>query len=163
VLCAAEAIGEEPFAVLLGDSIIRTDECDSFTKHLVSSFQQYNRSIVGVQEVAECAKHKFGVLEGAEFEDGTYHAKRLIEKPEKDETDSKVAICARYVFKPQIFEYLKETQNGKNNEIQLTDAMKKLVVNDGLIGIKMEGDRYDIGDPNGLLLANLSMTEFGCD
>lgn len=163
VLCAAEAIGNEPFAVLLGDSIIRTEDCGSFTEQLVSAFEQYDRSIVGIQEVAECSVSRYGIFEGAEFEQGAHHAQKLVEKPTVEETTSNLAFCARYVFTSEIFEYLRRTSSGVNNEIQLTDAMQQLVVNDGLIGIKLEGERFDIGDPKGLLLANLSMTEFGCD
>lgn len=162
VLAAKDAIGNEPFAVLLGDSIIHTDNCDSFTAHLISTFNKYGRSVVGVQEVEECQIHKYGIFEGAEFDETIFNGKRLIEKPTEDETNSNLAFCARYVFKPEIFHLLEQTQPGRNNEIQLTDAMQKLLETDGLLGAKLEGERYDIGDNKGLLLANLCMTEMGC-
>ena len=162
VLSAKDAIGNEPFAVLLGDSIIQMDECGSFTNHLVSSFNKYGRSIVGVQEVEECLVHKYGIFEGAEFDDTMYNGKLLIEKPTEDETNSNLAFCARYVFKPEIFEFLEQTKPGRNNEIQLTDAMQQLLESDGLLGAKLEGERFDIGDPKGLLYANLSLMEIRC-
>jgi len=162
VLSAKDAIGNEPFAVLLGDSIIQMDECGSFTNHLVSSFNKYGRSIVGVQEVEECLVHKYGIFEGAEFDDTMYNGKILIEKPTEDETNSNLAFCARYVFKPEIFHFLEQTKPGRNNEIQLTDAMQQLLESDGLLGAKLEGERFDIGDPKGLLYANLSLMEIRC-
>ncbi|MBP9151054.1 MAG: NTP transferase domain-containing protein [Flavobacteriales bacterium] len=162
VLTAKSAVGNEPFAVLLGDSIVQMDECGSFTEHLISTFNKYGRSVVGVQEVEECLVHKCTIFEGVEFDETIYNGKRLIEKPTEDETYSNLAFCARYVFKPEIFQLLEQTKPVHNNEIQLTEAMQQLLVSDGLLGAKLLGDRYDIGDCNGLLLANLSLTEFGC-
>lgn len=162
VLSAKNAVGNEPFAVLLGDSIIHTDDCHSFTRQLVEVFQQYGRSVVGVLPVEECLIHRYGVLEGAEFESGIFHGKKLIEKPTEDETSSNLAFCARYVFSPSIFNYLERTKAGVQSEIQLTDAMQLLLETEGLNGLKLEGERFDIGDSKGLLLANLSLMEFGC-
>lgn len=162
VLCAKEAVGNEPFAVLLGDSIIQTDDCTAFTSQLVGAFESYGRSVVGVQAVDECMVSRYGVFEGAEFEDGIFHGKKLVEKPDPSQTDSNLAFCARYVFSPSIFKYLETTPRGKNNEIQLTDAMQQLLAVEGMNGVKLEGERYDIGDPKGLLLANLSLTDFEC-
>jgi UTP--glucose-1-phosphate uridylyltransferase len=162
VLCAKHAVGNEPFAVLLGDSIIQTDDCTSFTALLVDAFEKYDRSVVGVQQVDECMISRYGIFEGAEFEDGIFHGKRLMEKPDPNETDSNYAFCARYVFNPSIFKYLENTSRGKHNEIQLTDAMQQLLTAEGMNGVKFEGERYDIGDPKGLLLANLSLTDFDC-
>ena len=162
VLTAKNAVGNEPFAVLLGDSIIQLDDCGSFTNQLVTAFVKYGRSVVGVQQVEECLVHKYGIFEGNEFDDTMFNGKRLIEKPTEDETESNLAFCARYVLKPEIFQFLEQTKPGRNNEIQLTDAMQQLLEADGLLGAKLEGDRYDIGDSKGLLLANLSMTELGC-
>ncbi len=163
VLCAKEAVGDEPFAVLLGDSIIQTDNCESFTAKLVSALDTYGKSVVGVQEVEECLIHKYGIFEGIEEQQGVFNGSKLIEKPTEDETNSNLAFCARYVFNPGIFYFLEQTNAGRNNEIQLTDAMQQLLESEGLNGVKLEGDRYDIGDSNGLLLANLSLTDFKCE
>ncbi|MCF8277962.1 MAG: UTP--glucose-1-phosphate uridylyltransferase [Flavobacteriales bacterium] len=163
VLCAKDAVGNEPFAVLLGDSIIHTDDCTSFTSKLLDAFNTYERSVVGVQQVEECLIHRYGIFEGGEFEDGIFHGRKLMEKPDQSQTDSNLAFCARYIFTPRIFQYLEQTQAGINNEIQLTDAMQQLLVSDGLNGVELKGDRFDVGDPKGLLLANLSLTEFDCD
>ncbi|MBL4585888.1 MAG: NTP transferase domain-containing protein, partial [Flavobacteriales bacterium] len=121
VLCAAQSVENEPFTLLLGDSIIRTDDCNSFTSELISAFGKYDRSIVGVKEVEECLVSRYGIFEGSEFEDGIYTAEQLLEKPDQSATDSSLAFCARYVFKPEIFNYLGNIEPGVNNEIQLTD------------------------------------------
>ena len=162
VLCASEAIENEPFAVLLGDSIIRTDDRHSYTQQLLSAFLQYNRSIVGVQQVEDCAVSRYAILEGAEFGNGVHHAQKLMEKPTREQTASNLAFCARYVFKPEIFSFLQKTGSGPDHEVRLTDAMQQMMTLNGLIGIELTGERFDISDPKGLLLANLSMTEFGC-
>lgn len=162
VLAAKDAVGNEPFALLLGDSIIQTDDCDSFTKHLIKAFQFFKRSVVGVEPVEKCMVNRYGIFEGREFENGVLTGSRVIEKPSKDETDSNLAFCARYIFNPEIFQFLETTQRGVNNEIQLTDAMNALLQSEGLNAMKLEGERFDVGDPKGLLYANLSMTEMNC-
>lgn len=162
VLCAKDAVGDEPFAVLLGDSIIQTEDCVSFTDKLVKAYHTYERSVVGIIPVDECLVSRYGILEGREFEDNTYHGTSVVEKPDPSQTNSNMAFCARYVFSPMIFKHLEATAPGVLNEIQLTDAMQSLLLTEGLNGLKLDGERFDIGDPNGLLLANLSLTELRC-
>ncbi|MFT4595341.1 MAG: UTP--glucose-1-phosphate uridylyltransferase [Bacteroidia bacterium] len=161
VLCAKEAVGNEPFAVLLGDCIIETEDCDSFTKQLTKSFHDYGASVVGLEEVEKNEVSRYGIFEGHTITGNILNAQRLIEKPAVNETDSTLAFCARYVFQPDIFPLLEQTKKGTNNEIQLTDAMQKLVETKGMNGFKLEGTRYDIGNPKGLLYANLSLTNCG--
>lgn len=162
VLCAKEAVGNNAFAVMLGDSIITTDDCCSYTKLLVESFEKYDRSVVGVEQVDACLTSRYGIFEGSEFEDGVLAGKRVIEKPQAGQTNSRMAFCARYVFKPTIFEYLEQTKAGVNNEIQLTDAMQGMLAAEGLNAFELQGERYDVGDPKGLLYANLSLMEMSC-
>jgi UTP--glucose-1-phosphate uridylyltransferase len=163
VLCAKNAVGNEPFAVLLGDCIIQTDDCDSFTKQLVKAFNFFERSVVGVEPVEECMIHRYGIFEGREFEDGIYTGTRVVEKPDQNETNSNLAFCARYIFTPDIFTFLDNTERGVGNEIQLTDAMNSLLQSKGLNAWKLKGERFDVGDPKGLLYANLSLTEMSCN
>jgi UTP--glucose-1-phosphate uridylyltransferase len=163
VLCAKDAVGNEPFAVLLGDCIIQTDDCDSFTKQLVKAFNFFERSVVGVEPVEECMIHRYGIFEGREFEDGIYTGTRVVEKPDQNETNSNLAFCARYIFTPDIFTFLDNTERGLGNEIQLTDAMNSLLQFKGLNAWKLKGERFDVGDPKGLLYANLSLTEMSCN
>jgi UTP--glucose-1-phosphate uridylyltransferase len=162
VLCAKDAVGNEPFAVLLGDCIVQTEDCDSFTSQLVDTFKKYNRSVVGVEQVDECMIERYGIFEGAEFEDSIFHGKQVIEKPDASATNSNLAFCARYVFSPKIFQHLESIGRGINNEIQLTDAMQAILEEEGLNAVELEGERYDVGDPKGLLYANLSITEMDC-
>ncbi|MCB0755985.1 MAG: UTP--glucose-1-phosphate uridylyltransferase [Flavobacteriales bacterium] len=162
VLCAKDAIGNEPFAVLLGDCIIQTDDCESFTKQLVKAFSFFERSVVGVEPVEECMIHRYGIFEGREFEDGIYTGSRVIEKPDQNETNSNLAFCARYIFTPEIFTFLENTKRGVGNEIQLTDAMNALLQTNGLNAWELKGERFDVGDPKGLLYANLSLTDMNC-
>ncbi len=163
VLCAKDAVGNEPFAVLLGDCIVQTEDCDCFTKSLVEVFDEHGNSVVGLEEVDSCQISRYGVFEGTLVRNGLHKATRLIEKPEKTDTNSNLAFCARYVFSPAIFNYLENTARGKNNEIQLTDAMHALSQSKGFMGLELDGERFDIGDPKGLLYANLSLTEYNCD
>lgn len=162
VLSAKQAVGNNPFAVLLGDCIVQTDDCESFTSKLVSAFNTYDRSVVGVEKVEECLIDKYGIFEGSEFEDGIFHGNRVVEKPDQSQTDSNLAFCARYVFTPDIFNHLENTQKGVNNEIQLTDAMQAQLQTTGLNAVELEGERFDVGNPKGLLYANISLTDFQC-
>lgn len=162
VLCAKDAVGDSAFAVMLGDSIITTDDCVSYTKQLTDAFEKYDRSVVGVEQVDACLTSRYGIFEGSEFEDGVMVGKRVIEKPTADQTDSRMAFCARYIFKPSIFQYLEQTTAGVQNEIQLTDAMQAMLAAEGLNAFELQGERYDVGDPKGLLYANLSLMEMTC-
>ena len=161
VLCAKDAVGNEPFAVLLGDCIIQTEDCDSFTKQLTDSYHDSGTSVVGLEDVDECEVSRYGIFEGHAIKGNLLQAGRVIEKPEATETESTLAFCARYVFHPAIFSHLERTPKGKNNEIQLTDAMQQLVKTEGMNGLPLEGTRFDIGSPKGLLYANLSLTSCG--
>ena len=163
VLCARDLVGNSPFAVLLGDSIVKVDDCTSFTEKLVSTYNTYAQSVVGVYEVEKALVSRYGVFEGDKIDENLLRASRVVEKPQPDETYSNLAFCSRYVFTPEIFNLLEQTAPGISNELQLTDAMQKLVQGAGLLGVKLEGGRYDIGDPKGLLFANLALTELGCD
>lgn len=162
VLCAKEAVDNEPFAVLLGDSIIQTDDCASFTSALLEAFERHGKSVVGVQEVERSLVSRYGIFDGSPITDSVFTGAEVMEKPAVDETNSDLAFCARYIFTPSIFHYLEQTAPGKNKEIQLTDAMQQLLESDGLNGLKLKGERFDVGDSKGLLYANLSLTEFGC-
>lgn len=162
VLCSKDAVGNNAFAVMLGDSIISSEDCSSYTKLLTEAFHKYDRSIVGVEEVDPYMTSRYGIFEGAEFEDGLLVGKRVVEKPTADQTNSRLAFCARYVFKPSIFQYLEQTKVGVNNEIQLTDAMQSMLETEGLNALELNGERYDVGDPKGLLYANLSLMELKC-
>jgi len=158
VLCGRPIIGNEPFAVLLGDEIMisRPDQLtttETLAKHYVSS----GLSTVAIMDVPEADTSKYGIVEGDKQSDGTLRVRNVIEKPAKGQTTSCSALPGRYVFSPQLFRYLEETKPGKNGEIQLTDAMVQLARNPGLVASGFEARRYDAGDKLGFLQANIEV------
>ncbi|MDQ0150862.1 UTP--glucose-1-phosphate uridylyltransferase GalU [Eubacterium multiforme] len=154
--CAKTFVGNEPFAVLLGDDVV--DSKTPCLKQLMDCFEEYKTSILGVQTVPEEDVSKYGIVDGIHIEDRVYKVKDLVEKPKKEEAPSNVAILGRYIITPQIFEILENTKPGKGNEIQLTDALKTLISQEAMYAYNFEGRRYDVGDKFGFLQATI---EFG--
>lgn len=153
VLCAKAFVGDEPFAVLLGDDIV-TGEVPAL-KQLMDTHEKYGASVLGVQTVAEDQVDKYGIVDGEMIEDRTYEVKRLIEKPSIDEAPSNVAALGRYVLTPEIFECLEKTPRGKGDEIQLTDGMDLLRETQKIMAYDFSGKRYDTGDKLGYLKATV--------
>lgn len=158
VLCGRPIVGNEPFAVLLGDEIMisKADEpttTEALTKNYVSS----GMSTVAIMEVAESEVSKYGIVDGEFEKDGLLRIRSVVEKPSPSQTRSRWALPGRYVFSPQIFEYLQETKPGKNGEIQLTDAMTRLAQGPGLMGSGFGAKRFDAGDKLGFLQANIEL------
>ncbi|OGO77168.1 MAG: UTP--glucose-1-phosphate uridylyltransferase [Clostridiales bacterium GWB2_37_7] len=153
LLCAKAFVGEEPFAVMLGDDIV--DSCVPCLKQLIDIYNKVQSSIVGVQEVPRSELNKYGVVSGRKLEKGLYMIEDLIEKPEIDKAPSNIAILGRYIITPKIFDLLENTVPGINGEIQLTDALKKLLEFEPIYAYIFAGKRYDIGDKIGFLKANV--------
>ena len=153
--CAKTFVGEEPFAVLLGDDVVYSEK--PCLKQLIECYNEYNTTILGVQTVPENAVSKYGIINGIHIEDRVYKVKDLVEKPPVEEAPSNVAILGRYIITPYIFDILENTPPGKNGEIQLTDALKTLINNEAMYAYNFEGKRYDVGDKLGFLQAT---TEF---
>lgn len=153
ILCARSFIGDEPFAVLLGDDIVYSEK--PCLKQLMECHEKYNTTILGVQEVAEEVVEKYGILAGKAVEDGIYRVEDLVEKPSKEEAPSNIAILGRYIIYPGIFDILEETKPGKGGEIQLTDALRELSRQEAIYAYVFEGRRYDVGDKLGFLEANI--------
>ncbi|MBV7271539.1 UTP--glucose-1-phosphate uridylyltransferase GalU [Clostridium sp. PL3] len=146
-------VGDEPFAVMLGDDIVDSEvPC---LKQLIDCFNEYKTSILGVQPVHESQVSKYGIVKGINIEDRVYKVKDLVEKPKIEEAPSNIAILGRYIITPKIFEILEETEPGKGGEIQLTDALKKLSSQEAMYSYSFEGTRYDVGDKFGFLQANI--------
>ena len=154
ILCAKTFVGNEPFAVLLGDDIVHNDE-NPCLKQLVDCYDEYKTSILGVQTVAEENVSKYGIVDGLHIEDRVYKVKNLVEKPAREEAPSNVAILGRYIITPQIFDILEKTKPGKGGEIQLTDALKDLISQEAMYAYNFEGKRYDVGDKLGFLQATV--------
>ena len=154
VLCAAPAIGDEPFAVLLGDDLIDAEvPC---TRQLIDVFNQEQASVVGVMEVMQSEVSKYGIVGGKRLTQLLTEVHELVEKPSPDVAPSRFAIPGRYVLTPKIFDYLRQTQPGKGGEIQLTDALQTLAQKDRLLAYQFEGKRYDTGDRLGFIDATLA-------
>ena len=154
ISCAKTFVGNEPFAVLLGDDIVY-NEGKPCLKQLIDCYDEYKTSVLGVQTVAAKDVNKYGIVNGIHIEDRVYKVKGLVEKPPVEEAPSNVAILGRYIITPQIFKILEETKPGKGGEIQLTDALLKLIDEEAMYAYDFEGTRYDVGDKLGFLKATV--------
>ena len=151
--CAKSFVGNEPFAVMLGDDVVDSEvPC---LKQLIDCFNEYKTTILGVQTVSPENVNKYGIIDGIPIENRVYKVKRLVEKPSIEEAPSNIAILGRYIITPQIFEILENTKPGKGNEIQLTDALETLIKNEAMYAYDFEGRRYDVGDKLGFLEATV--------
>lgn len=153
VSCAKSFIGNEPFAVLLGDDIVYAQK--PCLKQMIEAYDEYKTSILGVQEVPKEDVSKYGIVKGKHIEGRVYKVKDLVEKPAPGEAPSNIAILGRYIINPAIFEILENTKPGKGGEIQLTDALKELAKMEAMYAYNFEGRRYDVGDKQGFLEANI--------
>jgi UTP--glucose-1-phosphate uridylyltransferase len=147
-------VNNEPFAILLGDTLVKS-ETEPVTLQLIRVFEKYGSSVVALEEVHPEMIHRYGVINGSKIDKNLYKAADWIEKPSPEEAPSNLAIASRYIFTPEIFDYLENIQPGKNNEIQLTDAMRLMVRNHPMYGLVFEGNRYDIGNKFGFLKTNI--------
>ena len=151
--CARAFVGNEPFAVMLGDDIV--DAKTPCLKQLMDCYEERNATILGVQEVANENVDKYGVVDGIQITDRVYKVNNLVEKPKVDLAPSNVAILGRYIITPEIFDILDNTMPGKGGEIQLTDALKTLAAKQDMYAYIFEGRRYDVGDKLGFLEATV--------
>lgn len=153
ISCARTFVGNEPFAVMLGDDVV--DSRVPCLKQLIDCYNEYKTTIIGVQEVPHEEVYKYGIVKGMNIEDRVYKVKDLVEKPKPEEAPSDVAILGRYIITPQIFDILSNTTPGKGGEIQLTDALKTLISTEAMYAYNFEGRRYDVGDRLGFLEATV--------
>jgi len=154
VLCAASAVGDEPFAVLLGDDLI--DSAVPCTRQLIDVYEREDASVVGVMEVPQSEVSKYGIVGGKMLNSKTMEVDQLVEKPSPSKSPSRLAIPGRYVLSPEIFSCLRETAPGKGGEIQLTDGLQLLAKRERLLAYQFEGTRYDTGDRLGFIDATLA-------
>ncbi|RKD76492.1 UTP--glucose-1-phosphate uridylyltransferase [Sinobaca qinghaiensis] len=155
IACASSFIGDEPFAVLLGDDIVKSEE--PCLKQMIEVYDEYQSSIVGVQEVADKDVSKYGIVEprGKEYKPGILPLADLKEKPKLEDAPSNYAIMGRYILNPEIFDILKNQAPGSGNEIQLTDAIKELNKTQEVLAYEFKGQRYDVGDKFGFVKATV--------
>ena len=154
ISCAKTFVGNEPFAVLLGDDIVY-NEGKPCLKQLIDCYDEYKTSVLGVQTVEAKDVNKYGIVNGIHIEDRVYKVKGLVEKPPVEEAPSNVAILGRYIITPAIFDILENQESGKGGEIQLTDALLKLIDEEAMYAYDFEGTRYDVGDKLGFLKATV--------
>ncbi|KZE43906.1 UTP--glucose-1-phosphate uridylyltransferase GalU [Rossellomorea marisflavi] len=156
ISCASRFIGNEPFAVLLGDDIVHSPD-NPCLKQLIDVYERYNSSVIGVKQVPKQEVSKYGVISYNQnrFDDGVYHLNDLVEKPKVEEAPSNHAIMGRYLLRPEIFDILENLSPGAGGEIQLTDAIKKLNEIQMVVGYEFQGERHDVGDKFGFIKATL--------
>lgn len=153
VWCARHFIGDEPFAVLLGDDIVQAEvPC---TRQLIRQYEQSGRSVIGVQAVDVELTHRYGIVDPLEAMGRLYEVHRFVEKPPVGLAPSNLAIMGRYVLTPEIFDYLERQEAGAGGEIQLTDAIQQLNLYQGVFAYDFEGIRYDVGEKLGFILTSL--------
>ena len=136
--------GDEPFAVLLGDTIV--DSVIPVTQQLIDVYNQYRQTIIGVEVVPEEKVSRYGIIGGKKLSDSIWEVSELVEKPDVGKSPSNLAIAGRYILTPEIFKAIEQTAPGKNNEIQLTDAMRIMLRRESIYCNIIEGKRYDIGN-----------------
>ena len=153
ISCAKTFVGNEPFAVMLGDDVV--DSKVPCLKQLINCYNEYKTTILGVQEVNPEDVYKYGIVKGMHIEGRVHKVKDLMEKPKVEEAPSNIAILGRYIITPRIFEILENTVPGKGGEIQLTDALRTLVTTEAIYAYNFEGRRYDVGDKLGFLEATV--------
>jgi len=153
VYCARHHVNDQPFTVLLGDTVM--DAPTPPTKQLVDVFEKYSAPIVLLEEVDREIVSRYGVIDGEQIDTGLYRVKDFIEKPSAEEAPSNLVIAGRYILTAEIFRYLEKTAPGKGGEIQLTDAMRLMVKDKPIYGMVLDGRRCDIGNKQGFVKTNI--------
>jgi len=154
IWCARDVVGDEPFAVLLADDLVKAKT--PVLSQMMNAFETTQSSMVAVMEVDPSQTDKYGIVDG-EKEDGTLiRVKELVEKPAPESAPSNQAIIGRYILTPEIFDLLEAKETGAGGEIQITDAMEKLLITQDIHGFLFEGTRFDCGDKAGFQMANIA-------
>ncbi|MFT5083450.1 MAG: UTP--glucose-1-phosphate uridylyltransferase [Lentisphaeria bacterium] len=151
ILNGRRLVGNQPFGVVLSDDLCVAEE--GVLSQMVKLYKQFRCSIVAVQEVAEEDISKFGVIGGEQIKDGIYQVKQMVEKPDPKDAPSNLAIIGRYILTPDIFEIIESTPPGKNNEVQLTDALMTQATDGCVLAYKFKGQRFDCGSVAGFVAA----------
>ncbi|AEN90021.1 UTP--glucose-1-phosphate uridylyltransferase YngB [Priestia megaterium WSH-002] len=151
ILCAEQFIGDEPFAVLLGDDIMTSEE--PALKQMIQAYETTNQSVIGVQKVDVEEVSKYGIIQPKNKSGSLHEVNDLVEKPSIEQAPSTIAVMGRYILNPSIFSYLKTIERGVGNELQLTDALRVVCEKERLFALELEGKRFDIGDKVGYMKA----------
>jgi UTP--glucose-1-phosphate uridylyltransferase len=154
VLCAQSVVGDEPFAVLLADDLIDAGERCCLSQ-MVDIYSQHHCSILGIERVPEETVNRYGIIDSAPIADSLSKVKAIVEKPAIEKAPSNLAVVGRYILTPRIFKLLEQTERGAGNEIQLTDAIAKLLKEESVLGYEFDGKRFDCGSKSGYLQATV--------
>ena len=156
IWCARHIVGHEPFAVLLADDLIKAQK--PVLKQMIEKFNELQSSIVSVVEVAREDTSKYGILDADPLQNDITKIRGLVEKPAPDKAPSNLAIIGRYILTPEIFDILEGKEVGAGGEIQITDAMARLLKDQSIYGYRYSGTRFDCGNKAGFQMANLSFS-----
>jgi UTP--glucose-1-phosphate uridylyltransferase len=158
---ARDHVGSEPFVLMLGDTLMGSDDPKRpITRQLLDVYEEHGSSVIAVEEVPHDKVERYGIVGGTEISTDLYEVDKLVEKPKKEEAPSNLAIAGRYLFTSEIFDYIADTKPGKNGEIQLTDAMARMLADHPMHALRFGGTRYDIGNKLDFLKTNVI---FGLD
>ncbi len=153
IWCARKFIGNEPFAVLLGDDIISAEK--PCIRQMIEKYEQYRTSVIGVQRVEAEAVSRYGIVDGTLMEEGFHRIRHLVEKPSRENAPSNLAIMGRYILSPAIFDVLGRQTPGAGGEIQLTDAIAALNMSEAVYAYEFDGKRHDVGEKMGFIQTTL--------
>jgi UTP--glucose-1-phosphate uridylyltransferase len=154
ILCAKRTVGNEPFAVLLGDDLI--DSQIPCIKQMIDLYSSEMQALIAIQQVPQEEAHLYGIIRGQKVKERVYRIEEMVEKPPRGKAPSNLAIIGRYILPPQIFSILEKVPPDRNGEIQLTNGLVELNRKEAIFGYEFIGDRYDAGDKLGYLQANIS-------
>ncbi len=168
ISCAKDHVGNEPFAVLLGDTVLEAaSDAPPVTRQLMDVYEEFQEAVLALEEVPREKVSRYGVMSGSVKRDNIYEVDGLVEKPPVEEAPSNLVIASRYILPPEIFSALETTEPGKNNEIQLTDALKMILSDGPIYGLQFKGIRHDMGNKLDFLkttiLYGMRHPEFGED
>lgn len=154
VLCAQSVVGDEPFAVLLADDLIDGGD-RSCLSQMVDIYAQHHCSVLGIEQVPPNTVNRYGIISSAPIANNLSKVNAIVEKPPIDKAPSNLAVVGRYILTPRIFKLLEKTERGAGNEIQLTDAIAKLLQDETVLGYEFDGKRFDCGSKSGYLQATV--------
>ncbi|MCL1909513.1 MAG: UTP--glucose-1-phosphate uridylyltransferase GalU [Kiritimatiellaeota bacterium] len=152
---ARHHVGNEPFAVLLGDTLQQSTNGVPVTRQLMDVFDRYRESVVALEQVPRERVSRYGVIDGSPVDEAVMLVRDLVEKPAPEDAPSNLVIASRYILTPEIFEHLDKVKPGKNGEIQLTDALKMQVTKRAIYGVKVAGKRFDAGNKLDFVKTNI--------
>ncbi|MFK7926321.1 MAG: UTP--glucose-1-phosphate uridylyltransferase GalU [Bacteroidia bacterium] len=152
---ARHHVGDEPFAVLLGDSILSSKDQVPITRQLMDIYDRYQAPVVALEAVDPKLVYRYGVIGGKEIDKRIYRVEEFVEKPAIEDAPSNLVIAGRYVFTSEIFDYLDKVGRGKNNEVQLTDAMANMLTEKAMYALHFDGERFDVGNKLDFIKTNV--------